>query len=102
MSRSVGRSVGRMVVRCRRRVGLTTGEVAEVGRSQACGTVSCRASQALGALEVLKQVCLTRVELASSRGSGRQSVEPLRELMALGSIYASQGGRKIVVVRREI
>ncbi len=30
----VGRSVGRVAVRCQRRVGLTTGGVAEVGRSQ--------------------------------------------------------------------
>ena len=35
-----GQSVGRVAVRCRRRVRLTTGGVAEVGRSQAYVTVS--------------------------------------------------------------
>jgi hypothetical protein len=56
---------GKVAVRCRRQVGHTTGGVAVVGRSQACDTVNCRASQVLRALEALKQVCLTRVDLAS-------------------------------------
>ncbi len=72
-----------------------------IGRSQTDHTVSCRASQVFLALEVLKQVYLTRVDLDSGQGSvydlgycGRSS--PRWELMALGSIYASQAGRKVV------
>jgi hypothetical protein len=47
-----------MAARCQWPV--TTSEVAVVGQSQAYGTLSCRASQVLRALEVLKQVCLMR------------------------------------------
>ena len=68
-----GQSVGRVTARCRRRIGLTTAGAAAVGRSQAYGTVSCRTSQVLRALEVLKQVCLKRVDLAS----GQRSVHDL-------------------------
>ena len=91
-------SVGLVSERYRRRVGLTTGGVAEGGRSQAYDTASCRNSQILRVLEVLKQVCLTRVDLASCQGSNWLSwpVEPSRELMGLGSIDASQAGRKVV------
>jgi hypothetical protein len=65
----VSQSAGRVAATCRRRVGLTTGGVAVVSWSQASGTVSCRASQVLRALEGLKQVYLTHVDLASGQGS---------------------------------
>jgi hypothetical protein len=61
-------------------------------------SVSCRASQVFRALEVLKQVCLTRVDLASDQGSvhdvgyyGQSS--PRGQLMAPVSIHASRAGR---------
>ncbi len=41
-----------------------------VDRSQQVyGTISCRASEVLRALEVLKQVCLKRIDLSISQGA---------------------------------
>jgi len=74
--------------------GSVTGGVAEGGRSQAYGTVSRRPSQVLRVLEVLKQVCFRSVFY--SRSYLLWPVEPSRELVSLGSIYASQAGLKVV------
>jgi len=60
-----GKSVSRVVTRCRRLVGLTASGVG----SQAYCTDSCRASQVLRALEVLKWVYVMRVDLASGQSS---------------------------------
>ena len=75
-----------------------------VGQSQAYDTVSGPVFQVLQALEVLKQVCLTHVGLASGQSSVHDLVLAIeagrapRELMALGSIYAV----RLWVVKREI
>jgi len=69
------------------------GSAAGIRHSQLSG------SQVLRALEVLKQLCLTRVDLASGQGSRNWLSWPVvysRELMDLDSTYASQAGRKVV------
>ena len=83
-------------------VGLVSRSVGRsVGRSQAYHAVSCWASQVLRAPGVLNQDYLTRVDLASGQGSVhdlgcRDQSSPRWKFMALGSIYASQAGRKVV------